>query len=292
MKKPRNLTNEELMIKVDNCTETEVTLVLYTKPATIMELMDETYGAENWQAEHTIVSKGNGQVAMLCKISVYDDKHNRWIARSDAGEPVGLGNHADKSQATDALKRACALFGVAKELKTLPEAIICRTFEPALDEAGNPVKLNGFPTTKTLINVTHTQNGSWECRDTFSIVQYLLDDKGNICALCIRDDSTGERVFCVDYRNNRNPPVRSDIMPLTSAELARYSLLVADVGSFARSNITLGKMKPDELRWLFGATSSLDIKRGCLELAKAFPEIKDCFLQGDINPDALLKQFR
>ena len=190
------------------------------------------------------------------------------------------------------LKRACALFGVAKELKTLPEAIICRTFEPALDEAGNPVKLNGFPTTKALINVTHTQDGSWECRDTFSIVQYLLDDKGNICALCIRDDSTGERVFCVDYRNNRNPPVRSDIMPLTSAELARYSLLVADVGSFARSNITLGKMKPDELRWLFGATSSLDIKRGCLELAKAFPEIKDCFLQGDINPDALLKQFR
>ena len=32
-----------------------------------------------------------------------------------AGEPVG--SHSDKSQATDALKRACALFGVAKELK-------------------------------------------------------------------------------------------------------------------------------------------------------------------------------
>ena len=68
MKKPRNLTNEEIMIKVDNCTETEVTLVLYTKPATIMEMMDETYGAENWQAEK---KKAN---PLYCSAHCHSDK--------------------------------------------------------------------------------------------------------------------------------------------------------------------------------------------------------------------------
>lgn len=294
MKIPERLKTSEIMVKVVDCTDTTVTLVLYTKPNIVMRLMDETFGPDNWQTEHTAVPKGNGQMTVYCKVSVYDEERGRWISRDDAGEPVG--NMSDKSQATDAFKRACALFGVAKELKTMPEPIVCRTFEPETDNNGNPVKLNGFQSTKTFINVTANDDGTFACHDSFSIVQYLLDENGNICALCIKDDTTGYRVFTRDYRNKAQEKTLSapqtTITPLTSPELARFSLLKVDVGSFARKGMTLGQLQPDEIVWLFGSTKSQDIKRGCLELAMADNRIKDALLKSEINPDQLLKSYR
>lgn len=294
MKLPRKLSNDEIMVKVDHCTETEVTLVLYTKPTVVTRLMDETYGSGNWQCEHTVVSKGNGQIAMVCKVGVYDEEANRWVYRSDVGEPIG--EHSDKSQATDSLKRACALFGVARELKTMPEPIVCRAFKPQEDENGNPVKVNGFQATTTLINITKEEDGRITCRDSFSIVQYLTDDDGNISALCIKDENTKQRVYIRDFRSDTQSKSLSvpdiAIAPLSSSELARFSLMKADVGAFAKKGMTLGQLQPDELRWLFGNTNSADIKRGCLELAEAIPEIKEFFLKGEINPDQLLKNYR
>lgn len=292
MKQPRNLRNDEIMVKVTNITDTSVTLVLYTKPPVVTRLMDETFGPDNWQVNHTVISKGNGQIAMLCKVSVYDEERQRWISRDDAGEPVGKGS--DKSHATDAMKRACALFGVAKELKTMPEPIICRTFIPQTDKDGNPDKLNGFVQTETLINVTANPDGSYSCPDTFSIVQYMLDDDGNICALCIKDETTHKRIFTRDYRTNKQEKQLTPgaITALSSSELARFSILKADVGVFAKNGLTLGKLQPDELRWLFGMTKSPQIKRGCLEIAEALPEYKKVFLEGQINPDELLKTYR
>lgn len=289
MKLPRRLKNEEIMVKVDHLTEKDVTLVLYTKPTVIMNIMDETFGPDGWQVEHTAIPKGNGHMTMLCKVSVYDENRKTWISRDDAGEPVG--SHSDKSQATDALKRACALFGVAKELKTMPEEIIVPAFRPKTDENNNAVKRNGFQETETLINITKNDDGTLSCMDRFSIVQYLLDDTGNICALCIKDDTTGKRIFTRDYRNN-SIPKPSAIAPLSAAELARFSMLKADMGAFARKGNTIGELQPDELRWLFGRTKSTDIKRGCLEIAEAIPEYKEEFVTAGFNPDELLKEFR
>lgn len=293
MKTPRKLKEEEIMVKVSNVTNSEVTLVLYTKPTIVTNIMDETFGPENWEVDHTVVAKGNGQIAMICKVTVWDTDLNRKISRTDVGEPVGI-NGGDKSQATDALKRACALFGVAKELKTMPEAIVVRSTSPKVDASGNPVLLNGFPTSEDLINITANDDGTFSCHDVFSIVQYLTDEQGNISALCIQDETTKHRVFTRDYRikDISHIPPSSAIVPLQSSELARYTLLVADVGAFAKQGQKLGDLEPDELRWLFGQTKSSEIKRGCLEIAEAFPEIKNCFLKGNINPDQLLKEYR
>lgn len=294
MKKPRRLAESEIMVKVVECTETDVTLVLYTKPNIVMRLMDETFGPDNWQSEHTAVPKGNGLMTVFCRVSVYDEERGRWISRDDAGEPVG--NMSDKSQSTDAFKRACALFGVAKELKTMPESIVCRTYMPETDKDGTPVKINGFQNTQTLINVTANEDGSFSCHDTFSIVQYLLDDNGNICALCIEDDTTHKRVFTRDYREGekkkKETAPSATITPLTSPELARYSLQKADVGTFAKQGMTIGQLKPDEMVWLFGKTQSQDIKRGLLELSMVDPDIKNAFLKSEIIPDQLLKSYR
>ena len=57
MKLPRRLKNEEIMVKVDHLTEKDVTLVLYTKPTVIMNIMDETFGPDGWQVEHTAIPK-------------------------------------------------------------------------------------------------------------------------------------------------------------------------------------------------------------------------------------------
>lgn len=298
MKEPRNLLENEIEIKVIDCTLNEVMLGLYTKPQVVYELMNETYGSNNWTSEHTVIPKGDGLVVMLCKISIYDEERQRWISRDDVGEPIGT-LYPDKTQSTDAFKRACAQFGVAKELKTMPEPIVCRTFIPAKDKNNNEIKINGFQQTKTLINVTAEENGSLSCHDHFSIVQYLLDEKRNICALCIKDDTTGERIFTRDYRidaqkkERKAPSAASTVItPLSSPELARFSLLKADTGAFAKKGMTLGQLKPDELLWLFGSTKKLDIKRGCLELALADPSIKEVFLHNNIVPDQLLKELR
>lgn len=64
MKLPRRLKNEEIMVKVDHLTEKDVTLVLYTKPTVIMNIMDETFGPDGWQVEHTAIPKGNGHMTM------------------------------------------------------------------------------------------------------------------------------------------------------------------------------------------------------------------------------------
>ena len=173
----------------------------------------------------------------------------------------------------------------------MPEEIIVPAFRPKTDENNNAVKRNGFQETETLINITKNDDGSLSCMDRFSIVQYLLDDTGNICALCIKDDTTGKRIFTRDYRNN-SIPKPSAIAPLSAAELARFSMLKADMGAFARKGNTIGELQPDELRWLFGRTKSTDIKRGCLEIAEAIPEYKEEFVTAGFNPDELLKEFR
>lgn len=298
MNTPRKLYEDEIEVKVIDTNLSDVTLALYTKPQVVYNLMDETYGADNWTCEHTAVPKGDGQVTMFCKVSVYDEERKRWISRDDAGEAIGT-FFSDKSQSTDAFKRACAMFGVARELKTMPEAIVCRAFVPAKDENNNGVKINGFQQTKTLINVTVEDDGTLSCHDHFSIVQYLLDEKGSICALCIKDDTTGERVFTRDYRidsqkKEETAPVAEApvISALSSPELARFSLLKADVGAFAKKNMTLSQLKPDELLWLFGSTKNPDVKRGCLELAMADSSIKEVFLNKNIIPDQLLKELR
>lgn len=290
MKKPRNLFENEICVKVDKVTEHTVTLILYVKPPVVKNIMDETFGNDNWMSELSAIPKQFGGVTMISKVSVWDEERERWISRSDCGEPIA--NGSDKSQATDALKRSCALFGVAAELKTLPKPIICDVKKPACDANGNKLKLNGFQQQDTYINVTVENDGSYSCHDSFSITQYKLDEKGNIAALCIKNNTTGKIIFKEIFDEKSASYKGNSITPLSSPEIARLKLLKADCGPMATQGKKLSELDTEELIWLFGATKNNDIKRAILEISKADERLFKTFIGLDINPDTLLKTYR
>ena len=80
--------------------------MLYTDRITIMNIMDETYGVGKWQTSHKTRTKGDGSTEMFCEVKVFNEEIGQWLSRDDAG--LGMN---DKTQSTDAFKRACVLWG-------------------------------------------------------------------------------------------------------------------------------------------------------------------------------------
>ncbi len=67
MKQIRLLRAEEVNAKVKSVFGTSVMLLIYKDARVDMAVLDETFGAENWQCSYREV-KGN----MFCTISVWD----------------------------------------------------------------------------------------------------------------------------------------------------------------------------------------------------------------------------
>lgn len=90
-------------------------LVPYLDPRDIQSKLDELYGELGWSDSYTDVA---GVVA--CTISIYDEKRNQWVSKSDAGgsdseeerakRKMSLGD-SQKSTFTDAFKRAAVKWG-------------------------------------------------------------------------------------------------------------------------------------------------------------------------------------
>jgi hypothetical protein len=81
--------------------------VVYIDARQYQSRLDEVFGFD-WQCKHTIVhDKG-----VVCEVSVKID--GEWITRSDGAGETNV--EGEKGQFTDAFKRACVKFGVAKYL--------------------------------------------------------------------------------------------------------------------------------------------------------------------------------
>lgn len=83
----------------------------YIDAREVMKRLDEVLGVDNWQSKHTAIDGG-----FICEIGVkWEDQ---WVWRSDAAgltkvEPI-------KGGASDAFKRAAAVWGVGRYLYYLP----------------------------------------------------------------------------------------------------------------------------------------------------------------------------
>lgn len=283
-KQPRYLEENEIHVKVAAVNASQVELVLYTDRTTLENILDDTYGPMNWSTKHTSRSTPTGQTEMFCEVSIWDEEKKCWIGRDDAG----LGADA-KIQSTDAFKRACVYWGVGRELYTLPESIICPAFTPAVNPDGSPKMLNNVQDTETHINIAKDESGSYYTSDKFRITQYKLNDKGRICALCIKNDTTGKIVFCQDYRIP-SPPVRNTP---TTPELTVYECVKVDVGKkYINEGKTVGQLDAKELLWVFNQTQSPEVKRAIIEIGCVKPVLKETLNKSGINPDILIKNYR
>ena len=113
----RDLTKDEIEIRVQSAKENGVTLLLYKDARCDMNILDETVGADNWQNkfyEH----KG----ILFCSLGINTNYNkvsdDRWVWKDDAGSESNT--EAEKGNASDARKRSGVVWGIGRELYTSP----------------------------------------------------------------------------------------------------------------------------------------------------------------------------
>lgn len=144
----RLLKANEIEVKVKQVFDTGCVALLYKTARTDMDILDETFGADNWQCEYEEI-KGN----MYCKIGVWSNDKAQWIWKQDCGiesREDGEGNEK-KGEASDAFKRAGFKWGIGRELYTAPFIWI------SSDVIKIEVNKNGKPSTKEKFSVSKIQ---------------------------------------------------------------------------------------------------------------------------------------
>ena len=179
----RLLNANEIEVKVKQVKENGVAVLLYKTARTDMDLLDETYGPENWQCEYEEI-KGN----MYCKIGVYDSLKMQWVWKQDCGiesREDDEGNQK-KGEASDAFKRAGFKWGIGRELYTAPFIWISADY----------IKIDNF-------------KGKYTTRETFSVKKIGYNENNEIACLEIVN-SKGKVVYTFGSKT-----------PLTTEKIAK-----------------------------------------------------------------------
>lgn len=121
----RKLRSDEIDVKIKQVFEKGVVCLLYKTARVDMAILDETYGAMNWQTDYKTV-KDN----LYCGIGVFDETKSQWVWKWDCGiesRADGEGNEK-KGEASDSFKRAGFKWGIGVELYSSPFIFIpCET---------------------------------------------------------------------------------------------------------------------------------------------------------------------
>lgn len=165
MIKFRDLTANEIDVRIGQIKQNGIVLLLYKDARCDMAILDETVGAENWEREH-YECKGN----LFCKVGINtnfdkDGSLPNWVYKSDCGTESNT--EKEKGEASDSFKRACVNWGIGRELYTAPFIWV----------KAEDCKL---------------QNG--KCYDKFTVEKIIIENK-RITALAIRNTTLNKRVF-------------------------------------------------------------------------------------------------
>lgn len=170
----RDLTAEDIEVRVQSAKQNGVILLLYKNARVDMNVLDETVGIENWQREH-YECKGN----LFCRVGIRKDTNHDWIWKSDCGTESNT--EAQKGEASDSFKRACFNWGIGRELYTAP-FIWIRADDCNIKET----EIKGKKT--------------YKCNDKFEVTKFVVENK-KIVGIAIwnrtygGDNPNGKRVF-------------------------------------------------------------------------------------------------
>lgn len=109
----RALRPDEIEVRVGTVGEKGVSMLLYKNARVDRQILDETFGAMNWQDKYS-EHKGN----LFCAIGVYDKDKDGWVWKEDCGTESMT--EKEKGEASDAFKRAGFRWGIGIELYTSP----------------------------------------------------------------------------------------------------------------------------------------------------------------------------
>ena len=109
----RDLTADEIELRVGATTEKGFTLLLYKTARVDANLLDETVGVFNWQKKFYQVKN-----TMLCSVGIKDPDTKEWVWKDDAGDESNT--EAIKGEASDSFKRAGFAWGIGRKLYNSP----------------------------------------------------------------------------------------------------------------------------------------------------------------------------
>ena len=111
----RKLKANELQIK---CTDTKfkgsATLLIYKDARVDQKVLDETVTPMRWQKDYKEI---DGKI--YCGVGIKNADNGEWIWKWDCGTEGNF--EAEKSEASDAFKRACFNWGLGRELYDTPK---------------------------------------------------------------------------------------------------------------------------------------------------------------------------
>ena len=171
MIKFRDLTANEIEVRIGQIKGNGIALLLYKDARCDMSILDETVRAENWEREH-YECKGN----LFCKVGIntnFDKEGSlpNWVYKSDCGTESNT--EKEKGEASDSFKRACVNWGIGRELYTAPFIWITAT-----DGNKQP-------------NYNASNN---KCYDKFVVEKIAIENK-RIVGLASRNATLKKRVF-------------------------------------------------------------------------------------------------
>lgn len=173
----RNLKSVEIALRVKTIGESGLSLIPYIDAKTCEDILDEAVGEYNWQRLHGNNNKN-------CIVSIWDERKQQWIAKEDTG--TAAYTEAEKSTASDSFKRACYVWGIARELRTAPFVWV--------DSKNCSIKKK--------------KNGSLKCDDKFVIRNITISNKKVITGFKIVNESRGVCVYSLV------PPLTDEIKQL------------------------------------------------------------------------------
>lgn len=165
----RDLSANEIEVRVSRVTNAGVELLLFKDARCDMRILDEAVGPENWMCSYY-----EHKNTLFCSVAINIARGEgifEWVSKDNAGAPSNI--EAQKGEASDAFKRACFCWGIGRELYTAPRIFVyadkCKPFKQG-------------------------KNGNMQCYDHFSVAKIKVVD-GRIVGLAIRNDDIGRVVF-------------------------------------------------------------------------------------------------
>lgn len=165
----RQLKPNEIECKVGQVFDKKnaLSLLLYKTARTDAKIMDETFGEDNWSVEHyQVKNKDFARVGVRCE-------DGTWVYKSDCGTESDY--EAEKGESSDALKRACSVWGLGRALYSSPFIYI------QLKEDEFFIDKNGKKKPDQSIK--------------FSVTRVEYDAEGDMSGLTIIREDTGAVVF-------------------------------------------------------------------------------------------------
>ena len=226
----RPLTANEIECRVGNVAQSGsgFFLLLYKNARVDQTILDETFGAWNWQSKYYQVKN-----TMVCSVGVYNEKRNEWIWKDNGGDDDYQAEQV-KAELSDAFKRACFNWGIGRELYYSPK-----------------------------IWVNATNDNTTKARYSVKVIEY--DQNKRITRLVIINDKTKEVVFLYGKEDKvaqkgENTPKTSDASanePKGSIDKNDLKTIQAYIAAFSREESrtnfyswldkTFGTMNPETL---------------------------------------------